>query len=609
MDWKPAKLQAAIWAATVWCGPICGELHAAAPSAPPEVQGEATTEEGKAFRTALTTWRESAAELRKLVGANSSKEKPEERRARVDTAAHESDAKLDALIEAAKVAYEADPKDRDIETFLGYVTNLIGAFDRLEESLDIALLLAKHGVETTDLFNFIGRSALEVGQFDLAEEYWKKSQALGKLDPDGEKQLAKLEEWRSRVGEETARRQEEARADNNPRIRFNTTRGEFIVELFEDDFPNTINNFVYLVEQAYFTNHPFFRVVSGFGATTGCPAGNGTGGPGHVIANEAASGKNRPHLRGTLAMVTTKEGIHGSQFFIKYRLTGGGLETDMPVFGRVIEGMEVVSRLQRAEPFTKLKQASPDKILEARVIRKRDHEYFPEAVGRGLASVKTALKMSESGDVPGALKLLQEIVEENPDLFEAQYSLGLLQMALGQHREANRYLMKSLELRSNNPDIHFNLGLNFAMQQKLDAAAEEFREAIKLAPTYVQAHNNLATMLVQLGKKDEAERALEEAVRLNPDYKPARENLQKLRAQRKTVDAAKAAAEGKSAAGKPTESNASEGEKKPADKKPQKKPESKSQKRPAEKKPVEKKPTEKKPAEAKKPANSDQPEK
>lgn len=545
-----------------WCGAcaaliflaMSGRAPSAAPvpNAPPEVLGEATTPEGQAFRDALDRWREAASELRKMVGAKVKKETSDQQRSRVDAAARASDAKLDELIAAAKTAYEKDPSDKAIENFLGYITNLIGAFDRLDEALEIALLLDQQGVDTTDLHNFIGRAACEVGDFDLAEKHWKKAAEADAIDGDGKTYLAKLAEWRPRVEAELAQRKTEAEADQNPQVRFRTTRGDFVVELYEDEFPNTVNNFVYLVEQGYYINQSFFRVVSGFGATAGCPLGNGTGGPGHVIANEAAStGKNRAHLRGALSMVTTKEGAHGSQFFIKYRLTSGGPETDMPVFGRVISGMDTVSRLQRAEPFTRLKQASPDKILEARMLRKHDHEYFPEAVGRGLAQVKQAMKLSESGDVPGAIKLLQKTVEEDPDLFEAQYSLGLVYMMLGQHRDANRYLLKSLEMRSNSADVHFNLGLNFAMQQKLEAAADEFRQTVELAPKYVQAYNNLATMLVQLGKHEQAERALEQAVELNPEYKPARENLQRLRAQRKKVEAAKAAAAGGKPAANP----------------------------------------------------------
>lgn len=540
MDWKTIFKTVLVFALTA----AVPRGAPAAPNSPPEVFKKFTTAEGQAFQEALENWRESAKELRKLIGAKSTTSSPEEQRKKVDAAAHRSDSRLDTLIVKAKAAYEVDPKDHDLEIFVGYVTNLIGAFDRLEESLELALLLDKHGVETADLYNFIARTALETSDFDMAKKYWAKSQALGKLDDEGKQYLEKVEEWRPRLDKEMARRQEEAKADDNPRILFRTTRGDFVVELYEDDFPNTVNNFVYLVGQEFFYNLPFFRVVSGFGVTTGCPKGNGTGGPGRVLGNEAASaGKNRLHLRGTLSMVTTKEGVHGSQFFIKYRLTSGDLDTDMPVFGRVVEGMDVVSRLQRAEPFTRLKHASADRILETKILRKRDHDYFPETVGRGLATVKTALKLSESGDVPGAIKLLEETLKENPDLFEAHFALGLVNLALGQQREANRFLMRAMELRPNSPEVHFNLGLNFAMQQKLDAAIEEFRETTRLSPTYVQAYNNLATLLVQQGKKDEAEQALEEAIRVNPDYKVAVENLKKLRAQRKMVEESKSAGE------------------------------------------------------------------
>jgi len=113
-----------------------------------------------------------------------------------------------------------------------------------------------------------------------------------------------------------------------------TSAGEIIVELFEDDAPGTVANFVELaqgtkeftdpktgqkVKRPYYDGLIFHRVIDDFMVQGGCPLGNGTGGPGFTIKDELA-GKRQVHLRGSLSMAkTAAPNSGGSQFFISTR--------------------------------------------------------------------------------------------------------------------------------------------------------------------------------------------------------------------------------------------------------------------------------------------------
>jgi cyclophilin family peptidyl-prolyl cis-trans isomerase len=128
--------------------------------------------------------------------------------------------------------------------------------------------------------------------------------------------------------------------------------GEFVVELFADKAPVTVNNFVFLAQQGYYNGTTFHRVLEGFMAQGGDPTGTGTGGPGYQFADEFSDLTfDKP---GLLAMANAGPNTNGSQFFITYAPTPhlNGLHT---IFGEVIEGMDVVNSLTLRDP-----QQNPD---------------------------------------------------------------------------------------------------------------------------------------------------------------------------------------------------------------------------------------------------------
>jgi len=124
--------------------------------------------------------------------------------------------------------------------------------------------------------------------------------------------------------------------------------GEFVVQLFDDQAPKTVNNFVFLARNGFYDGTTFHRVLDGFMAQGGDPTGTGMGGPGYQFEDEFSPDLtfDRP---GLLAMANSGPNTNGSQFFITYDATPhlNGLHT---IFGEVVEGMDVVNGITRRDP-------------------------------------------------------------------------------------------------------------------------------------------------------------------------------------------------------------------------------------------------------------------
>jgi len=165
-------------------------------------------------------------------------------------------------------------------------------------------------------------------------------------------------------------------AEPLPQVLFKTSQGDVLIELYEDEAPNTVANFISLVEKKYYDGLMFHRVIDGFMAQGGDPTGTGGGGPGHAIRCECYRPDARKHQRGTLSMAHAGKDTGGSQFFLTFVATPH-LDGRHTVFGQVIQGMENVDKLKRRDPN---RGGDADKIVEATVVRKRDHEYKPETL-------------------------------------------------------------------------------------------------------------------------------------------------------------------------------------------------------------------------------------
>jgi cyclophilin family peptidyl-prolyl cis-trans isomerase len=125
-----------------------------------------------------------------------------------------------------------------------------------------------------------------------------------------------------------------------------TNHGQIEVELFDDDAPKTVENFVKLSKDGFYDGLIFHRVIKDFMIQGGCPEGTGTGGPGYQFEDEFNDNKI---VRGALAMANAGPNTNGSQFFIVTTDAAPWLDGKHTVFGRVTEGMEAVDSIEGTE--------------------------------------------------------------------------------------------------------------------------------------------------------------------------------------------------------------------------------------------------------------------
>jgi len=121
-----------------------------------------------------------------------------------------------------------------------------------------------------------------------------------------------------------------------------TNHGAIELELFEEDAPKTVDNFVKLSKEGFYDGITFHRVIPDFMIQGGCPRGDGTGGPGYQFEDEA---NEHRVARGALAMANSGPDTNGSQFFIVTTEAAPWLDGKHTVFGRVASGMEVVDEI------------------------------------------------------------------------------------------------------------------------------------------------------------------------------------------------------------------------------------------------------------------------
>ena len=150
---------------------------------------------------------------------------------------------------------------------------------------------------------------------------------------------------------------------NNPEVKLETTQGDIVIELYEKEIPITAGNFKKLVQEKYYDGVIFHRVIDGFMIQGGDPTGTGMGGPGYEIKDEFTKTALDRNDRGTIAMANAGPNTGGSQFFINL-VNNNFLDGKHPVFGKIIDGMEVVDKI------AKVQKDSQDKPLQDVVINR-----------------------------------------------------------------------------------------------------------------------------------------------------------------------------------------------------------------------------------------------
>jgi peptidylprolyl isomerase len=123
-----------------------------------------------------------------------------------------------------------------------------------------------------------------------------------------------------------------------------TDKGVVKLELYNTEDPVTVNNFVFLAKEGFYEGTVFHRIVKDFMIQGGDPKGDGTGGPGYKFNDEKIT---RDYTKGTIAMANSGPDTNGSQFFIMLKETP--LPKNYVIFGKVIEGLEIVEKIGQSE--------------------------------------------------------------------------------------------------------------------------------------------------------------------------------------------------------------------------------------------------------------------
>jgi cyclophilin family peptidyl-prolyl cis-trans isomerase len=145
-----------------------------------------------------------------------------------------------------------------------------------------------------------------------------------------------------------------------------TTKGEITVQLFPENAPQAVNNFIFLSEQGWYQDVPFFRVIPGSYALTGDPSGTGLGSPGYTFASEIdpALSFDRP---GVVAMNNTgAPDTNGSAFFITYQALPE-FDGAFTIFGQVIDGLDILQQLTPRDPVNDGEPIQADRLLSVTI--------------------------------------------------------------------------------------------------------------------------------------------------------------------------------------------------------------------------------------------------
>lgn len=154
------------------------------------------------------------------------------------------------------------------------------------------------------------------------------------------------------------------------RIKIQTNKGDIIGEFWNDDAINTVKNFVTLAQSGYYDGLTFHRVIPDFVIQGGCPKGDGTGGPGYRIPCET-DGPRQRHESGSFSMAHAGRNTGGSQFFIVLtRERTKHLDGQHTVFGKTVEGFDVVQKIRQGDRMIRVEVLEVDPIIQAHTLQK-----------------------------------------------------------------------------------------------------------------------------------------------------------------------------------------------------------------------------------------------
>ncbi|MGL4943206.1 MAG: peptidylprolyl isomerase [Thermoguttaceae bacterium] len=385
--------------ATLILAAVCSGLVAQEPAPMPPAVQPAAQSQNDLFETRFAAYRNVLKDLTafKQEYPRATPQRQQEIEAAYAAKVQEGAAIHDALQQLAEAAWdEAPAQNPNVAHMLYSFVEHEFRRDNYEAAHRIfkKLLAAPIPDEARVLYIFAALSAINIMELDDAATWLQVAQKEGILEKylaaadekkrnTAEMLIGRLPQFRRDWEVEREIRNRETQAGETdpaqklPRVEIETSQGKIVVELFENEAPNTVANFVNLVEKGFYDGTIFHRVLGEFMAQGGDPTGTGTGGPDYAIACECRKPGYRKHFRGTLSMAHAGPDTGGSQFFLTFVPTSF-LDGKHTAFGRVVEGMPVLAKLQRLDPQAEdYDPSKADKIIKARVINKREHPYTP----------------------------------------------------------------------------------------------------------------------------------------------------------------------------------------------------------------------------------------
>ncbi|MDO4569097.1 MAG: peptidylprolyl isomerase [Planctomycetia bacterium] len=288
------------------------------------------------------------------------------------------------LIEAAWIA---DPQNDEVVAYMLFLLASAIDEDQYEVGMDLVREMMTKKIHEREpiMYEMAGINLFMTNRFDAARLCFNEALRNEELTEAGGIYTELIPYYTAAWKVESELRKRDAAKNDLPRVLLQTSKGNVVIELFEDQAPNTVANFIYLVEKGYYDGNDFHTVISGFLAQTGSRSADGSGNPGYAIPDEFARADARKHFRGSLSMANNgTPNSAGSQFFITL-VPAPHLDGKYTVFGRVIQGMEIISALERYDVASGTNETESgwneaDKIVKAKVVRKRDHQYVPKVL-------------------------------------------------------------------------------------------------------------------------------------------------------------------------------------------------------------------------------------
>lgn len=354
---------------------FCGQL----------ILSNAYSQDGEAeFNSKLEEWRKIIVDVQVVkleCTLAETAEKSAELRAKYLELRKTGDAKVDELKRAAAKAFKQKPQRGTV--FFDFLRNSLRMDLEVREDMVSALIMAEaldsKPISEPDIAQLVGVVMYYHQRFDRAEALLKYAQSRN-TNRDFTNELRLIPRLKSSWERELKFREKDLKS-KLPRAIIETTKGTIIFELFEDEAPNTVRNFVTLAEEEYynglefFLSEPFGKTMTGSQSNTFSPSGR-------VIENEAQDPeKRRDNFRGTLSAIAMKNLglVDGALLRISFAPYTQGQPGSYCNFGRVLTGFEVLDKLNRSFDIKgeAKEDFKADKIVKITIENKRDHDYTP----------------------------------------------------------------------------------------------------------------------------------------------------------------------------------------------------------------------------------------